>query len=388
MAGGPAPARKEIMENIGSWFQRQFSDPQVVALTLVLLTIGAIIFFAGEILAPLFTAIVIAYLLQSVITPLERAGLPHLAAVTIVFSTFMAVSLAIVLGLVPLLVRQLTQLFQQLPSMMGKAQELILQLHESYPGLVSQEQVTDFIVTVQTAMIGMGQKLVTYSVSSLGAVISIGIFVLLVPLMVFFMLRDKNLIVEWINGLLPRDRKLTDQVWQEVDDQIGNYLRGKVWEIFIVGAFTYLTFTLLGLQYALVLAALTGFSVLIPYVGAAVVTVPVALVAYFQWGISPSFYYALIAYAVIQALDGNVLAPLLFSEAVNLHPVAVIVAILLFGGIWGFWGVFFAIPLATVVKAVVRAWPTSPVSQAEPALVQDAVAPREHHQKEPEHEDS
>lgn len=377
------------MESLGNWFQRQFSDPQVVALTLVLLTVGAIIFFAGEILAPLFTAIVIAYLLQSVVAPLERIGVPHLAAVSIVFSSFMALSLAIILGLVPLLVRQLTQLFQQLPSMMGEAQELIVQLPQRYPDLgISQDQVTDFIVTIQTAFISMGQRLLTHSVSSLGAVVSIGIFVLLVPLMVFFMLRDKNLIVDWINGLLPRDRTLTDQVWQEVDDQIGNYLRGKVWEIFIVGAFTFLTFTLLDLEYALVLAALTGFSVLIPYVGAAVVTIPVALVAYFQWGISPDLYYALIAYAVIQALDGNVLAPVLFSEAVNLHPVAVIAAILLFGGIWGFWGVFFAIPLATVIKAVVRAWPTAPQASAERGPASAPGTSQKRHQQEPESQDA
>ena len=60
---------------------------------------------------------------------------------------------------------------------------------------------------------------------------------------------------------------------------------------------------------------------------------------------------------MIQALDGNVLVPLLFSEAVNMHPVAIIAAVLVFGGIWGMWGVFFAIPLATLVKAILYAWP-------------------------------
>jgi len=65
----------------------------------------------------------------------------------------------------------------------------------------------------------------------------------------------------------------------------------------------------------------------------------------------------MLAYAVIQLLDGNVLVPVLFSEVVSLYPVAIIIAVLVFGGIWGFWGVFFAIPLATLVNAVLRAWP-------------------------------
>ena len=72
---------------------------------------------------------------------------------------------------------------------------------------------------------------------------------------------------------------------------------------------------------------------------------------------TPDFAWLMVTYLVIQALDGNLLVPLLFSEAVNLHPVAIIIAVLVFGGLWGFWGVFFAIPLATLVKAVLNAWP-------------------------------
>ncbi len=121
---------------------------------------------------------------------------------------------------------------------------------------------------------------------------------------------------------------------------------------------SYVTFAVLELRYSVLLAVAVGFSVLIPYIGAAVVTVPVAIVALFQWGVTPEFYYLLIAYGIIQALDGNVLVPVLFSEAVNLHPVAIIVAVLVFGGLWGFWGVFFAIPLATLVKAVWKALPS------------------------------
>jgi putative permease len=104
--------------------------------------------------------------------------------------------------------------------------------------------------------------------------------------------------------------------------------------------------------------------VLVPYVGAAVVTIPIGLLAYFQFGWGWEFGQVMIAYAIIQALDGNLLVPLLFSEVVNLHPVAIILAILVFGGVWGFWGIFFAIPLATFVKAVINAWPRSEKPEA------------------------
>ena len=102
---------------------------------------------------------------------------------------------------------------------------------------------------------------------------------------------------------------------------------------------------------------LVGLSVVIPYIGATLVTIPVLLIAWFQWGWTSDFGWLALTYFVIQALDGNVLVPLLFSEVVNLHPVAIMVAILVFGGFWGFWGVFFAIPLATLVQAILVAWP-------------------------------
>ena len=179
----------------------------------------------------------------------------------------------------------------------------------------------------------------------------------LIPVLVFFLLKDKSQLIDWFKGYLPAERHLVSSVWADVEAQIANYVRGKAGEIVIVGAVSYITFISMGLQYSALLATMVGFSVLIPYIGAAVVTLPIAFVAYFQWGWGWSFGQVMIAYAIIQALDGNVLVPLLFSEALNLHPVAIIVAILVFGGLWGFWGIFFAIPLATVVQAVLKAWP-------------------------------
>ena len=179
----------------------------------------------------------------------------------------------------------------------------------------------------------------------------------MIPVLVFFLLKDKEQLIDWFKGYLPAERHLVSSVWADVEAQIANYVRGKAGEIVIVGAVSYVTFISLGLQYSALLATMVGFSVLIPYIGAAVITLPIAFVAYFQWGWGWSFGQVMIAYAIIQALDGNVLVPLLFSEALNLHPVAIIVAILVFGGLWGFWGIFFAIPLATVVQAVLKAWP-------------------------------
>ncbi len=354
------------MNALRDWFRRHLSNPQVVALGVVVLVLVAVIWAFGHMLAPLLAALVIAYLLDSLATRLRARGMPHLPAVLVVFLGFVAVLLVAVLWLFPLLARQLSQLFQQAPSMLAKAQQALLQLPTQYPALVSEEQIRDLLSGLSSEVVGLGQAILSLSFSSLVTLITIGVYLVLVPILVFFLLKDKATISRWGQTFLPRDRQLTDQVWGEVDKQLGNYVRGKFVEILIVGVAMWIVFRLLGLQYAVLLATITGLSVLIPYVGATVVTIPVALVAYFQFGLEAGFYYALLGYGIVQFLDGNLLVPLLFSEVVDLHPVAIITAILFFGGIWGFWGVFFAIPLATAIQAILRAWPTNHAPDASP----------------------
>ena len=345
------------MNLLTSWFRRTFADPQVVILGIVLIVGIAIVAGLGQMLAPVFASIVIAYLLEAVVIRLQMLGLPRLVSVVLVFLLFLASLFFLLFGLVPMLTRQLTQFVQQIPSYISQGQELLLQLPQRYPTMISEEQIQHLINSVGNELAALGQIFLTWSLTSVGNVVGLLVLLVLIPVLVFFLLKDKSQLIDWFKGYLPAERHLVTSVWADVEAQIANYVRGKAGEIVIVGAVSYITFISMGLQYSALLATMVGFSVLIPYIGAAVVTLPIAFVAYFQWGWGWSFGQVMIAYAIIQALDGNVLVPLLFSEALNLHPVAIIVAILVFGGLWGFWGIFFAIPLATVVQAVLKAWP-------------------------------
>ena len=353
------------MNVLRAWFSRNFSNPQTVILALFLLGGFVLVFYMGGMLAPLLAAVVIAYLLEAIVQVMERRGMPRLPVVILVFLLFVVVFLFLVLWLVPMLSRQVAQLAQDLPRHIDAGQKLLMRLPEIYPQLFTQEQVRDIVNSLQKELAGLGQSLLTLSLAWIPSLIALAVYLILVPMMVFFFLKDKSQIVDWMGSYLPRQRELTTSVWREVDLQIGNYIRGKFTEILIIGGASYITFVLMGLNYAALLGVLVGLSVVIPYIGATVVTIPVAMIAYLQWGWGSEFAYLMLAYAIIQVLDGNVVVPLLFSEAVNLHPVAIIVAVLVFGGLWGFWGVFFAIPLATLVKAVLTAWPKA--EEAEPA---------------------
>ena len=358
------------MELLTAWFKRSFSDPQVVILGVFLVIGFAIIIGLGKWLAPMFASIVIAYLLEAVVSRLQRTGLPRLASVIIVYLLFITVFLFLTFGLVPIVIRQLTALVQQFPNYIAQGQELLKQLPQNYPQLISEEQIQAIISQLGQEMAVWGQQALSWSLASAGSVISLVVYLVLVPVLIFFLLKDKDLMIGWLSNYMPRERTLVNRVWTESEAQIANYVRGKVTEIMIVGSVTYITFIILDLQYSALLATIVGFSVLVPYIGAAVATIPVALIAFFQFGWGWEFGQVMIAYAVIQALDGNLLVPLLFSEVVNLHPVAIILAILFFGGLWGFWGIFFAIPLATFVKAVLNAWPRKKEDAEQPEETQ------------------
>jgi putative permease len=348
-----------MVKVLRNWLHRYFSDEQAVVLAVLLVGGFAVVLVFGGMLAPVLTGMVLAFLMQGLVNAFERAGLPQSAAVWLVFALFIGLLSLFLLVLMPLVWQQLSTLFNELPRMAGEWQSLFLLLPERYPNLITDAQVLQMIDTLRGETGKFGQWALSFSLSSLPMLVSIMIYVVLVPILVFFFLKDRQVMGDWFRTMLPAERALISQVALEMNQQIANYIRGKFIEILIVGVVTYIAFAVLGLNYAALLALLVGLSVVVPYIGAVVVTVPVALIGLFQWGFSDQFLYLMVVYGVIQALDGNVLVPLLFSEAVNLHPVAIICAVLLFGGLWGFWGVFFAIPLATLFKAVLNAWPRS-----------------------------
>ncbi|RMF18070.1 MAG: AI-2E family transporter [Gammaproteobacteria bacterium] len=357
-----------MLKIVRNWIHKYFSDEEAIVLFLLMAAGLAAILLLGPMLKPVLAAVVIAYTLQGLVSRLEQWRVPHLLSVILVFILFLTVTLSFTLGLLPQVSRQTSALIQEMPAMLADLKVWISQLPQAHPQFISQNLVDELVRQLTSTVTSMTQEIVSFSVthilSGIPAFIGFLIYAILVPILVFFFLKDRELIVSSLTALLPKQRTLMKQVWAEANAQFANYIRGKVVEIIVVGAATWVAFAVMGLNYAVLLSILVGLSVVIPYIGAAVVTVPVALIGLFQFGWTPDFFWVLALHLIIQGLDGNVLVPLLFSEVVNLHPVVIIIAVLLFGGLWGLWGVFFAIPLATLIKAVIRAWPVNPSGQA------------------------
>ena len=348
-----------MKEVLTRWYQRYLSEEEAVILLVMLTMAFAVMLFFGDILAPVLVAIVLAYLMQGVANVLRQRGLPRELSVAVSTLLFLGGFFAVLFGLAPLVWRQLVALVREAPAMIEAGRKVLVTLPEEYPVFFTQQQVNELTAVIQAEMASVGQLLVTKGLSSIPSVLAAIVYLILIPLMVFFFLKDREQLTGWFTGFLPAQKPLLERIWAELNLQFANYARGKGIEVLIIGGASYVVFALFSLNYAALLGLLVGFSVIVPYIGAALVTIPVVVVAYFQFGVTPDFYWVVGAYLLIQVLDGNVLVPLLFSEAVNLHPVAIVIAVLFFGGLWGLWGVFFAIPLATLVNAILSAWPST-----------------------------
>ncbi|MWN31171.1 MULTISPECIES: AI-2E family transporter [unclassified Gilliamella] len=339
------------------WYKKRFSDPHVVSLMAVIIGLFIIIYFFNKILLPVFIAIVLSYLLDSPVNFLHKKNIPRTLAVVIVLLLFILVVLVGFMILLPLIWQQSISLITNIPNMLNFANNFLTTLPEHYPELIDVGLFDSIIQGITSKVVQTGNSLLQFSIVSLLGLVSIAINAVLVPIMMFFLLKDKAKIWGYCSKILPKNRTILNKVAIEMDMQIANYIVGNVLHIIILTICVYLPFWYFGLDYGLLLAVIVGLSVLVPYVGIIISSIPVVLIALFQWGLTAQFGYLLFFYILIQALDGNLLVPCLFSEKLNLHPLVIILAVIIFGGLWGFWGIFFAIPLATLVKAIINAWP-------------------------------
>lgn len=346
-----------MLRIVSDLLERYFSEEEALIFTLLLIAGTVVMMTLGSVIAPLLWSLVICFILQGLVNSLVRMNFPYHLAVYLTYILFLGLMVLIMFILLPFTWSRLFLFMEELPNMMEQLRAFLLLLPENYPELFTEAQILGWINNIQATLGQLGQNILSYSVSSITRLVTWLVYTILVPVMVFFMLKDADKLLNWLENWLPEKRPIMAQIWQEMNGQLANYIRGKALEIIIVGLCSYLLYLVFGLNYPVLLALITGLSVVVPYVGATVVAIPVFLVGLFEWGLGSDLYQVMIAYFILQMLDGNLLVPYIFSETVNLHPLAIITAILVFGGIWGFWGVFFAIPLATFLKASIRAWP-------------------------------
>ena len=239
--------------------------------------------------------------------------------------------------------------------------DVVLSMPEPLPSMLTLNLIKNSVRSARVAATNkMADVMRTQLMPSVVNAFTWLVYALIVPIFTFLMLYNKELLQNRAKiFILPNNQQLMRKFWPSMHAQIAGYIRGKLMHITIIAIANTLAFMLLDMNYALLLGVGVGLSVVIPYVGAVIIAVPVVMVAIFQFGFSSTLIWVLIIYTIIQLLDSNVLTPMLFSKAMNLDAFSILAAILIFGNLWGFWGVFFAIPLATFVKTLIVGWPNA-----------------------------
>ena len=346
-----------MLEEINNLFRKIFSNEETLVFSLLLASAFLILFFLGGILTPFLISIIFAYLLVGMQTRLESYGFSSAIAFVATYSFFLLLGIAMMVWLVPLVYQQLQSIVLEFPKWLNSFVIFAQDIPEKYPDLVSSDQIKEFLQTLSGQISTLSQEFLKAGITGIQSTVTVAINLILLPILVFFFLYDRKEIISGFLNILPTERMMLKNIWVEMDGQLSNYARGKAIEIVIVGSVAAIIFMYFDLEYVALLSVLVGFSVLIPYLGAFIVTIPVAVIGLLEFNLTFDFWFLMGSYLALQILDGNLLVPILFSDAVKLHPVVIILAVFVFGSLFGFWGVFFAIPIATLIKAIWNAWP-------------------------------
>ena len=337
-------------------WQRRYFGAEATVLVIILLVTALSIILLGGVLAPIVASLILAYLMHGWVVRMQKLKIPTTLSALLCSLLLLLSMLFILFVVLPLIWEQLRLLYNELPSILPKLRNATLQILENYDVPLNPQQLESWVAIFNEQLAQWGTRILSESLGTIIGLAQLAVYLVLVPMLVFFLLRDGSQISANMRQLIEPNTMLL-KIWNEMDAQLANYVRGKALEILLVSLASYGLFLYFGLNYTVLLSVLSGLSVLIPYVGAFAVFIVVALVSAIQWGLSDSFYYVVFLYLGLQIIDGNILVPIIFSDTVNLHPVSIVLAVLIFGGLWGFWGIFFAIPLATLVKAIYMAWP-------------------------------
>ena len=341
---------------IRSFIDRFFFDEETIYFALLLITSIIVLIIFGGVLLPVLISLVIAFLLNGLVGMFQNFNLSRWLSLTLSLLIFFGLYLSLIL-ILPSIVNQINSLIQSLPNIVVSFQKTLLGMSEAYPDIFSEQDIRSLLLNISSQINNLLSGVLGQLATTISFAVSALLYAILIPLMVFFFVKDRDILLSMVSSFFPKERSLINAIFKEMNGQLFNYATGKIIEMFIVGTVSYVVFSFLNLPYSVLLSILVGLSVIVPFFGAILVTIPVLLVGMYEWGLTEQFYWLTGLYFLIQALDGNLLVPLLFSVRNNLHPVVIIIAVLFFGGIWGFWGMFFAIPLATFIKAIFNSWP-------------------------------
>ncbi|MEY4982065.1 MAG: hypothetical protein RIR62_331 [Pseudomonadota bacterium] len=308
----------------------------------------------GNVLLPFIVGGAIAYFLDPIADRLERAGMNRVGATVTISLVALMLAVLLVLAVIPTLVQQLAGLINAAPDIANRLQSFLI---ERFPELTDNTStMRQTLAQIAQAIQSKGGALAETLLSSAMSLVSAVVFIVVVPVVAFYMLLDWDHMLARIDSLLPRDHApVIRRLGREIDAVLAGFVRGQLSVCLLLGTFYAVALMVAGLQFGLVVGAIAGAITFIPYVGSIVGGALAIGLALFQfWGDWLSIGLIAAIFAFGQFIEGNVLTPKLVGGSVGLHPIWLLFALSAFGSLFGFVGMLVAVPVAAAIGVFVR----------------------------------
>jgi predicted PurR-regulated permease PerM len=334
------------------------ADPRLWGWLTIALVIGGLLYLLSPILAPFLAGAIFAYVLNPLVNRLTGRYLPRVLAAVLVLLFSLTLVVALALVIVPLFIKELRLMSEQLPAFLAW-------INQQFAPWLKEKFAIDFQLDIETVkqlaggVLANNQDLVAGLLGSLriGGLALLAFFVnlLLVPVVLFFLLRDWNPLVARVDAMIPRHLHARARaILAEIDAVLAEFLRGQMIVMLVMSVYYSFALWVTGLEFALPVGVITGLLVIIPYIGAFTGILLGSIAAVLQFGTLEGLAWVWLAFAIGQAIEGLAVTPMLVGERIGLHPVAVIFALLAFGQVFGFFGVLLALPASAALLVGLR----------------------------------
>lgn len=322
---------------------------------------GAVFSFLWSIFLPFLLSIFIAYLLYPIVQKIHSYNVPKGLAIVFIYLLFFGGIIYGISKLYPLFLRQLTDLSEQLPQFISTYKQWVYQMYDSTSFL--PETVHDKMDNLFQQMETSLGNIVTKIVTSITKIFDIIVVVTVIPVLVFYFLKDTKRIKAWIKRFIPaKYHQRSHDILFSIDKSLGNYLRGQLLVSLFVSVATFISFYFLDLNYALVLAIIMGFTNFIPYFGPIIGALPAIAIALTMS--TKLVIFVLLTVFVIQLIESNLLSPFIVGKSIHIHPIAIIFALIVGGKIGGVIGLLLAVPLLTIINEIVKQFRKAEATEA------------------------
>lgn len=317
---------------------------------------GLLLYLLSPILTPFLLAAILAYICNPMVTRMQKTRMPRTLATVLVLLLLAGAFVVMLLILLPLLLKQVRAIAEQVPAYVDWLRNIVQPWVERLFGIqLDVAMIKDWLAEHAAEIQSLAAKLLP-SIKS-GGLVLLAFFVnlVLVPVVLFYFLRDWNVLVARVDEAIPRRwHGQVGVIAREIDEVLGQFLRGQLLVMLGMSLFYTLGLWLAGLDYALSVGMLAGLVTFVPYLGVIIGVALATLTGLLQFGELAPLMWVWAVFVAANLLEGYVLVPWLVGERIGLHPVAVIFALLAFGQLFGFFGVLLALPVSAALLVWLR----------------------------------